>query len=286
MTVDWRRDGRRLLLILIASALTALNIKIFVRTGDLFPGGVTGLTVLIQRLGEKYLNLEIPYTPVNVLLNAFPVYIGFRFIGKKFTLLSLLMILVSGVLVDMIPAYVITYDTLLIAIFGGILGGLAVSLCLRADATSGGTDFIAIYFSQKRGVETWNMVLAFNVVILLVAGYFFGWDKALYSIIFQYVSTQTLHILYRSYQQQTLFIVTDKATAVCAAIHDACHHGATILDAEGSHDHGKLKLVYSVVSGEDIKAAMQAVRDTDPEAFVNSIRSTEIKGHFYMRPKD
>ena len=286
MSIDWKKDGKRLLLVLVASVLMALNIKIFVRTGDLFPGGVTGLTVLIQRLGMKYLNMEIPYTPVNVLLNAFPVYIGFRFIGKKFTLLSLVEILICGFLVDLIPAYVITYDTLLIAVFGGIVGGVAVSLCLRADATSGGTDFIAIYFSQKRGVEMWNMVLAFNVVILLVAGYFFGWDKALYSIIYQYVSTQTLHVLYRTYQQQTLFIVTKKATEICDAIHEACHHGATILDAEGSHEHGKLKMVYSIVSGEDIKTVMQTVRDTDPDAFVNSIRSTEIRGHFYMRPKD
>ncbi len=286
MSIDWKRDGKRLLLVLVASVLMALNIKIFVRTGDLFPGGVTGLTVLIQRLGMKFLNLEIPFTPVNVLLNAFPVYIGFRFIGKKFTFLSLVEILVCGFLVDLIPAYVITYDTLLIAVFGGIVGGVAVSLCLRADATSGGTDFIAIYFSQKRGVETWNMVLAFNVVILLVAGFFFGWDKALYSIIYQYVSTQILHMLYRTYQQQTLFIVTKKAAEICDAIHDTCHHGATILDAEGSHEHGKLKMVYSIVSGEDIKMVMQTVRDTDPDAFVNSIRSTEIRGHFYMRPKD
>ena len=176
-------------MILCASVLFALNVKIMVRTGELFPGGVTGLTVLIQRLGMKYWNLEIPYTPVNILLNAFPVYVGFRYVGKKFTLLSLLLIMLSGILTDLIPPYAITYDTLLIAIFGGIIGGFSVSLCLRADATSGGTDFIAIYLAQKRGMETWNLILAFNVVILSLAGLLFGWDKALYSIVYQYVST-------------------------------------------------------------------------------------------------
>ena len=280
------RDVRRAVAVIIAGTLMALNIKTFVRTGNLFPGGVTGLTVLIQRLALKFLGAELPYTPINLALNAFPVYIGFRFVGKKFTLLSLLMIVVSSFLTDLLPSYVITYDTLLIAIFGGIINGIAISLCLYVDATSGGTDFIAIYLSQKRGVETWNLVLGFNVVILSVAGFFFGWDKALYSIIFQYVSTQTLRTLYHSYQKQTLFVVTKKAQEVCDAIHIASHHGATISNVIGSHSHDPYQLVYSVISGADVNNALQAVREADPSAFVNSIHSTEIRGNFYMRPKD
>lgn len=286
MNWNWKTDGKRVAGVLLAAALMALNMKTFVHAGDLYPGGVTGLTVLIQRLADKYWGLQLPYSPISLLLNAFPVYVGFRFVGKKFTLLSLLVIVVSSFLTDLIPAYVITYDPLLIAVFGGILSGAAVSLCLYFDATSGGTDFIAIYLSQKRGVETWNMVLGFNVIILSVAGFFFGWDKALYSIIFQYVSTQTLHTLYRSYQKQTLFVITKNAQAVCDAIHIACHHGATISDAIGSYTHDNYKMVYSVISGADVKIALQAVKDVDPDAFVNSIHSSEIRGNFYLRPKD
>ena len=286
MRLDWKRDGRRIVAVLMAAVLFALNIKSFVRAGELFPGGVTGLSVLIQRLAEKFWGLRIPYSPINLLLNAFPVYIGFRYVGRKFTLLSLLLIVVSSFLTDLFPGYVITYDPLLISVFGGILIGLAVSICLTADATSGGTDFIAIYLSQKRGSETWNLVLGFNVLILLTAGYFFGWEPALYSIIFQFVSTQTLHALYRNYQKQTLFVVTKNAQEVCDAIHAACHHGATICDSVGSHSHEPYQMVYSVISGADVRPTLEAVRDADPEAFVNSIRSTEIRGHFYMKPKD
>ena len=286
MKINWKNDVQRILMILCAAVLFALNVKIMVRTGDLFPGGVTGLTVLIQRLALKFWNVSIPYTPVNILLNAFPVYVGFRFVGKKFTLLSLLLIVLSGILTDLIPPYAITYDTLLIAIFGGIIGGFSVSLCLRADATSGGTDFIAIYLSQKRGVETWNLILAFNVVILSLAGFFFGWDKALYSIVYQYVSTQTLHLMYRNYQQETLFVVTSKAQEVCDSIYKVCHHGASILETEGSHEHNHLKMVYSVVSGADAKKAIHVAQEIDPNAFINSIHTTELRGNFYLKPKD
>ncbi len=286
MEFNSKKDIKRLITVIIASLLMAINIKIFVRTGGLYPGGATGLTVLIQRISQLYLPKELPYSIINLVLNAIPVYIGFKFIGKKFTIYSLIMIVCTGFFTDLIPAHVITYDTLLIAIFGGIVNGVVVSLCLSVDATSGGTDFIAIYLSQKRGIETWNLILGFNVVILVAAGYLFGWDKALYSIVFQYVSTQTLHTLYRAYQRQTLFIITDKPEEISDMIYKVSHHGASIMIAQGSHEHKQHSMVYSVIGADDAKKVILRVKAIDPHAFVNSIRTTELSGRFYMKPKD
>lgn len=145
----------------------AVNIKTFVRAGGLYPGGATGLTILIQAIAERFLNVTVPYTVVNLLLNMIPIYIGFRFIGKKFTLYSCVMIVLTGVLTDIIPGFVITYDTLLISIFGGMINGFIISLCLMMNATTGGTDFIAIFLSEKKGVDSWNFILGFNILILL-----------------------------------------------------------------------------------------------------------------------
>ena len=130
MQFTLKKDGKRLLVVILASFLMALNIKSFVRTGDLFPGGATGLTLLVQRLVKLYLHQDISYTLINILLNAFPVYIGFRFIGKKFTLFSCLMIFLTGLWTDLLPGLVITQDILLISIFGGIINGFCISLCL------------------------------------------------------------------------------------------------------------------------------------------------------------
>ena len=152
MKFQIKEDGKRLLVICVAATIMALNIKTFVRTGGLYPGGATGLTILIQHVAEVYFHIVIPYTVVNILLNAVPVYIGFRFIGKKFTMYSCLMIVLTGFLTDIIPAYVITYDTLLISVFGGIINGVAISLCLSVDATSGGTDFIAGFILPQFGL--------------------------------------------------------------------------------------------------------------------------------------
>lgn len=281
-----KEDGKRILVVCLAAVLMAVNIKTFVRTGGLYPGGATGLTILIQRIGELFFKIEIPYSIVNLLLNAFPVYIGFRFIGKKFTLYSCLMIILTSVLTDIIPGYVITYDTLLISVFGGMINGLVISMCLTMSATTGGTDFIAIYLSDKKGVDSFNIVLGLNVVILGIAGILFGWDKALYSIIFQYVSTQVLHVLYKKYQQQTLFIVTNHAKEVCAAIFELSHHGATVLDGMGSFEQQERTVVYSVVSSSESKNVIRAVKAVDKDAFVNAIRTEQLNGRFYQKPAD
>ena len=286
MKTEAKESIKKILVICFASFLMALNIKSFVRTGGLYPGGATGLALLIQRAADMFLHITIPYTIVNILLNAIPVYIGFRFIGKKFTMYSCLMIVLTSVLTDIIPGYAITYDTLLISIFGGLINGFVIGLCLHMNATTGGTDFIAIYLSEKKEIDSWNVVLGIKVVILAVAGILFGWDKALYSIIFQYTSTQVVHILYRKYQHETLFIVTNKATEVYEVISKMSNHGATIMEGEGSYEHQERKIVYSVVSSAQSKSIIREVKKADPHAFVNAIKTEQIAGRFYQKPNE
>ena len=124
------------------------------------------------------------------------------------------------------------------------------------------------------------------MVILSGAGLLFGWDKALYSIIFQYVSTQVLHVLYKKYQQATLFVVTNKAKEVCRVIFAISNHGATVMDSEGSYEGQERKMVYSVVSSAESKQVVEAVRRTDPEAFINVVRTEQLQGKFYHKPQE
>ena len=280
------KEVKRIIICCIASCIIAVNIRTFVRTGGLFPGGANGLTLLIQSIFDRYLHITIPYTAINVLLNAIPVYIGFRFIGKKFTLCSCLVIFLTGFLTDSLPAYTITSDILLISIFGGLINGFAISLCLKCDATTGGTDFISIFLSRRKGIDAFNIILGLNAVILVAAGFMFGWDKALYSILFQFASTQVLHTLYKKYQQETFFIVTNHGEQVYQAISKATNHGATILDGEGPYEHTERQVVYSVVSSAESKKVRKVVKEADPNAFINVVKTERLFGHFYYKPND
>ena len=273
-------------MVVAAAVIMAVNLKTFVRTGGLIPGGFTGLTRLLQEISDMLWGIEPPFTAINLTLNAIPILISFKFIGKKFTIYSCLMIVLSGLITDFIPSYTLTTDMLLVAVFGGLFNALAIAVCLMANATSGGTDFIAIFLSEKFDMDSWNYIFALNVVILAVAGALFGWEKALYSIIFQFTSTQVLHTLHRRYQKQTLLIITEKPDEIYMAIKETTNHDATLIKGEGCYLKQECNMLYSVVGRDEVRKVLKRVRETDPKAFVNMIRTESLSGRFYQRPND
>lgn len=277
---------KRTILIIAAAFLMAMNIKSFVRAGDLLPGGFNGLTLLLQQIASHFWNIELSYSLINFSLNAIPVFISFKYIGKKFTGYSCLMIVLTGIFTDVLSGFQMTNDILLVAVFGGILNACAISLCLYAHATSGGTDFIAIFFSEKFSIETWNYIFAGNCIILGIAGYLFGWNEALYSIIFQFTSTQVLHLLYKRYQKQTLLIITSTPDEIYEEIRELTNHDATLFKGIGCYKKKECNMLYSVVGKDEIKLITKKIRQIDPNAFINAMNTQQVTGRFYQRPND
>lgn len=279
-------DIKRLTLIVIAALIMAANLKSFVHAGGLFPGGFNGLTLLIQRIASQFLGIELTFSVINLILNAIPALISFRYIGKRFTIFSCIMIVLTGFFTDIIPTEPITNDILLICVFGGIINGFAISLCLFGRATSGGTDFIAVALSERLNIDAWNYILAGNALMLAAAGLLFGWDKALYSIIFQFASTQIVQLLNLRYKRHTLFIISEKAEEVYEGIRCCTHHAATMFQGIGLYQHETRKMIYSVVSSDEVKEVLKTVRNIDPQAFINVVKTDQLTGRFYKRPND
>lgn len=278
--------AKRLFLVVFASLIISLNINSFVRAGDLFPGGFTGLALLIQELAARFAGVHIPFSAINVVLNAFPAFISFRFIGHKFTVYSCIAIVLTSLFTDLLPSLPVTEDVLLVSVFGGLVNAFGISLCLLAGASGGGSDFIAIYFSERRGKDAWNYVLAGNAFVLVIAGFFFGWNRALYSIFFQFTSTQVLKLLHQRYQRLTMLIITSKPNEVYAAIRDITHHDATLFCGIGCYKQTERNMLYSVVSADEIRRLMPIIKHIDAAAFINVLKTQRINGRFYQKPND
>lgn len=277
------------MLVTLGALLMALNLKTFCIAAGIIPGGFSGIAVLTIEIVGRYLHVDLPFSILYYVLNAVPVYIGFRYIGKWFTIYSCLMVFLTGFCTDLIPASVISYlnlhDNLLCAVFGGIINALSITLCLRADATSGGTDFIAIYFAERRGRDPWTTIFLANFVVLAIAAIIFDPGKALYSIIFQFAQTMGLNGLYKGYQQKTLLIITDKHEELYALIRDRTHHDATAFTGIGKYKKAERTLLYSVVSANDVHPLITEMRLVDPTAFINVLKTDFLNGEFYHRPK-
>ena len=140
--------------------------------------------------------------------------------------------------------------------------------------------------AREAGMKCLVFFLISQPIIYLVELPMLGWDKALYSIIFQYTSTQVLHVLYKRYQKQTLIIVTKRPEDVYEAIAEITNHDATLIKGEGCYSKQECDVVYSVVGRDEVNKVVNTVRKTDPQAFVNMIRTENLAGRFYQRPND
>lgn len=245
----------RIFVILFASILYAWNLRCFAKTANLLPGGFSGVSLLLQQIGIHFFHISIPYTFFNIVLNLF-------------------------------PAYIFTQDALLVSVFGGIINGFAVSLCLNVGTTTGGTDFISIWLSQEKGIDAWNYIFLGNILVLTVAGALFGWSIALYSIIYQFCSTQVIQALYKHYKKETLFIISDHSDEIYKAIRELTNHDATLFQGIGCYEEKEKTLIYSVINSEAKRELIPLIRSIDPHAFINIVKTEELSGRFHDIPHD
>lgn len=282
-----RRSAVTKMTVLVASALIlAININTFIAAGELIPGGFTGVTLFVQRIFSAFMGISIPFTVINFILNVIPAAVCYRKIGEKFTLYSCLVVVLTSVFTDFLPKFTITNDLLLISVFGGLINGLGISLCLIVGATSGGSDFLSLLMAKKGITHSWYYIFIGNVVLIIMSGFTFGWDKALYSIIFQFTSTQIINIMHRRYKRNTLFIITDYPSEVYDMIRSITHHGGTIFTGTGCYKKETKHMVYSVVASDEVKEVILRVKGIDSGAFINILRTEQLVGRFYERPEE
>ena len=120
----------------------------------------------------------------------------------------------------------------------------------------------------------------------VAAGLLFGWERALYSMIFQFCTTQALHTLFQRYQHRTLWIVTNRPQEVYGIIREDTHHAATLFQGTGLFKNEPRSMIYTVLSGDDVRKVVHDVRKIDPQAFINTQRTDSLTGRFYRRPQD
>ena len=122
------------------------------------------------------------------------------------------------------------------------------------------------------------------ITMVILAGFLFGFEAAMYSIIFQFVSTQTINTLHRKDQKATMFIVTRHGAMLEQKIMECTRHGITHLAVQGCYLKEDKDMLYTVLGEDEVKEVTALVHSLDPEAFINIIKSEGIAGRFYEEP--
>lgn len=272
--------------VIVAAFLQAYVIQVFIQPADLLSSGFTGVALLIEKITSTYLGFSFSTSLGMILLNVPVAMICYRSISPKFTFFSLLEVFLASFFLRVIHFSPIFDDVLLNIAFGGFAYGLLTVVALRGNASTGGTDFIALYVSNKKGKAIWEYVFLFNTVILIIFGFMFGWEHAGYSILFQFISTRTIDSFYHRYERVTLQVTTTHAQKVINAYVQQYRHGISCVDAMGGYSQKPMNLLHTVVSSYEVQDIIDLMREVDPKVIVNVLKTENFFGGFYQAPID
>lgn len=275
-----------IILVVMGSVFSALAITAFVRVGQLVPSGMSGLSQLLLMEFSSKLNITLSYGLVYLALNAILLSFVYNKLGKKFLFLSFLHVILTSILIEIMPEFNITKDQILIPIFGGLLNGIGSSLALKANGSAGGTDFIAIYYSMVKNKPQWDKIMYFNAALLIYSGWQYNWNLALYSIIYQVVSTKIIDSYHDRYKLSSLTIITANADAVSKAILETTRHGITRSEAMGVFKQEARSILYLVANDFEVKKIVEAVKLADDKAFIEISTVQRIEGNYRQKPLD
>lgn len=272
--------------VLMSAFIQSIAMSSFAVPGKLYSSGVTGFSRLLSDVLIDQLNIDIKYTVFLVTINLLLAVIVYKYIGKIFTLLSLSQVVIMSFLATIMPDFKIVDNPMLLAVFGGIVNGFGVGLALTHNASTGGTDFLSIFLSNKYKKSMWNLIFVFNCCLIVITGIIYGWERAFYSIIFQFCSTQVVNRMHKRYTSQTITIITTNPEEVSKQIFATVRHGITEIKATGAYKHTDTTMLYTVINGYQTDDVVKAIRSADPNAFINIQDTKLVIGNYYQKPLD
>ena len=267
---------RDVFLIVLGILSAGFGLKGFLLSNGFIDGGATGISLLISALTDFPLALLI------VLVNMPFILFGFRAIGKKFAIKTILAISGLALAIATIPYPEITNDKLLISVFGGFFLGAGIGMAMRGGAVIDGTEVLAISISRNAGVSIGDIILIINVIIFSFAAYLLSVETALYAMLTYLSASKTVDFIIEGIEEYTgVTIISNKADEIREMIAYELNSGVTVY--KGERGYGKsgekkqeLKIIYTVITRLEISTLKNEIHKIDANAFIvmNSIKDT------------
>ena len=258
---DWIK---KYFLLLLGSLIYTTGLEIFLVPNNIIDGGVVGISIMASHLTGA------PFGVFMILLNLPFLYMGYKQIGKSFaisTVVSIVAISVLSVYFEPIPS--ITGDYFLAAIFGGIITGAGVGLIIRHGGSLDGTEIVAIIIDKKTTFSVGEVVMFFNLFILGAAGFVFGWDKAMYSLVAYFVISKMIDVVIKGLDESyAVMIVSDENEEIADALMHRLGRGVTFLHGQGAYTGDAKKVLYCVVTRLEVGKLKDIALEKDETAFV------------------
>jgi len=263
---------KNLLFLTVGTIIAALSYALFQVPYNIAAGGISGVSIIINHftgwpVGTLYLLMNLPL-----------LILGFFYLGRwTFVIRTMLAVIIFSTATDLfvlylpnlLTTYPLTNDTLLAAMYGGIVGGLGIGLVYRAGATIGGTGIVGRIIQRQKGIPLSQIYLYTDGLIVLTAGVIFGWEISLYALLALFLSGITAdYTLEGPSSVRTATIITNQPNSLAKALMAELQHGVSQWEITGSYTGENHAMLTCTVYRPQVSDIKRIVAEIDPQAFV------------------
>lgn len=260
--------------VVLGAAFIACGFNLFLVPLHLLSGGVSGLSMLVNYFTP--ISLSVLYFVFNIPM----LVAGWFQLGKRFIILSILSVVATTWLIAVVPETSLVSDTLLAAVFGGVLVGIGAGISFRAGGSSGGFDIIGSIVTRYRDFPIGNILVAMNGVVILAAGYLQNnWNLALASIVSIFVTGKVVDMIHVSHFKVTVYIITNETDALLHQLLER-PRGVTKIKTQGAFSNVEKDMLMTVTTRYELAELKRIIKQTDPKAFVNIVETVGVMGSF------
>lgn len=269
---------KRALFIFLGAALVSIGLEIFLVPNSIIDGGIVGISIILSHLTGINLGVFLFF------LNLPFLFVGYKQIGKTFALSTLFGVAIMSIGTSFLhPVPELTDDPLLAAVFGGIILGIGVGMVIRYGGSLDGTEIVAIVFNKRIPLSVGETVMFFNIFILGSAGFVFGWDRAMYSLIAYYIAFKMIDVTIQGLDEsRAVWIISEMHREIGDVLLARLGRGVTYLNGEGAYTGERKQVIFCVITRLEEAKLKSIIEDIDPNAFlavgaINNVRGGNFK---------
>lgn len=266
-----------IVMIIAGAALGGISFNVFLMPHKLLSGGVSGIALI--------LNYIFGFNPgVLVFVFNIPIFLaGYKYVDKEFILLSLVGMTAFSVFIDIfafMKDIIYIDDVLLSCLYGGVFNGIGMGIVFRNRASQGGVDIVAVILKKYFSINLGTTSLLINIAVVTLGSYFYGVKLAMYTLVSMYVSSAVLDKVMKGFgSSKSVMIITDREQQVADTILATLGRGVTYLEGEGAYTKNKKRVIYCIVTLNQLAKLKQIVREVDGDAFMAVSDTSEVLGH-------
>ncbi len=278
---DIQDYGTKLFILVIYAFLYSVALNIFWRNGNIYAGGITGISQIITTALEAATAQKVPISLVYYGLNLPLFILGWFVVDRKFVVFTIIGVTFASFAIEITPMIELTKDPIICAIFGGALSGYSLGFALKHGLSTGGMDIVLLSLRKITGKSVGSLSLIINGLIVLTAGFIFGWPHAFYSVLSIFVGAKATDLVYVKHKKVQVMIITQDPEQVIEKLQEQLTRGMTVVyNAKGAYKQKDQAILITVITYREMEILKEIMKKIDPKAFVSVSQDVEILSDF------